>query len=92
MFPVLAVMLHGPRGKDNSRESANISRSLRDKSEPFSGTDAYYFVSLCRLDKHSVREIMERLIPRMQAFTECHAIPPFIRIFATLSFYATGTY
>ncbi|KAJ8932215.1 hypothetical protein NQ314_014835 [Rhamnusium bicolor] len=69
----------------------NQRRVLRDNSNPFNLPEAR-FIELFRLNKASVLEIEQLLIPHLQRSRYRNAVPPRIKIFTALRFFATGSY
>ncbi|KAI4468016.1 hat family dimerization domaincontaining protein-related [Holotrichia oblita] len=66
-------------------------RALRDASDPFTLNDAY-FMDYFRLNKGMARYVFNRIFMRMNVAEAPTAVPPITRFFATLYFYATGSY
>lgn len=64
---------------------------LRLSSDPFSLPESR-FINLFRLSKYIVQYLIYELKPRMKISSRFNAIPPELRIFASLIFYGTRTY
>ena len=76
----------------NFRKMATIKRNLRDVSDPFNAMTDQQFIRIFRLNKSVLRIIAAKLIPHMHDGFTYHALPPIVRIFSALSFFANGIY
>lgn len=66
-------------------------RHMRDTSDPFSLVDSH-FIDLFRLNKDMVRYVLNGILPDLNQTNNVVAIPPVLKVFGTLNFYATGSY
>lgn len=66
-------------------------RNLRDTSDPFDLNETY-FIDMFRLNKITARYVFERIFVHLNVREAPTAVPPILRFFAALYFYATGSY
>lgn len=91
MLPVLRVAIVEAEHRRKIRLYNLERRLMRDASDPFSLSDKH-FTELFRLNKDMVHYLFDELSIHMTNSHQYNAISSQLKIFASLVFFATGTY
>lgn len=92
MLPIVDNFIRIHRRREENQALRNERRLIREQSRPFNDIPDDRFVQLYRLNKAAAHELVNHLLPFLRESRYINSVPPELKIFTALRFYATGSY